>query len=41
MKIEGFPNCPPGTSQIGNFLFKSSVIVGESCSSDTPLKIFF
>ena len=41
VKIRGFPNCPPATSQIGNSLSKTSVIFTECCSSDEPLQIFF
>ena len=41
VEIGGFLNCPPGTSQFGNFLCKMSVITVEYCSPDVPLKMYF
>ena len=41
VKIGGFPNCPLGTSQIGNSFPKTSVIAVEYHSQDGPLEIFF
>ena len=39
MKIGGFPNCPLGTSQIGNSLHKMSVLGAEYHSQDGPLDV--
>ena len=39
MKIGGFPNCPLGTSQIGNSLPKTSVIAVPYHSQDGALEI--
>ena len=41
VKTRGFPNCPPATSQIGNSLFKTSVMNIEHCSPDEPLEFLF
>ena len=35
------PNCSPAMSQIGNSLFKMSVITVEYCDTDGPLNILF
>ena len=40
MKIRVFPNCPMGTSQIRNTLFKTSIIDVKCCGSEGPLEIF-
>ena len=40
-KNGGFPKLSAATSQIGNSLFKTSVIIGEGCSSERPLEMFF
>ena len=41
VKSGGFLNCPPGMSQIGNFLCKMSLITVEYCSPDVPLRMYF
>ena len=38
MNTRGFPHCPPAKSQIGNYLFKTSVISTEYCCLDGPFK---
>ena len=39
VKIGGFQNYPPGTSQIGNSLPKTTVITVDYHSLDEPLEI--
>ena len=38
-KIGCFPNCPPGMSQIGNSLPKTSGLLLNTNSQDGPLEI--
>ena len=37
----GFPNCPPARSQIGNSIFKTSVITVENCGPDRPIRKYY
>ena len=41
LKMRGFPNCPPATSQIGNSFIKTSVISVQDKGPDGVLKIKF
>ena len=41
VRIGGFPNCPLGSSQIGNSRPKMSVITVEYHSQDGPLETMF
>ena len=36
-----FPNCPLPTSQIGNSIFKTSVITVEYCGPDRPFRKYY
>ena len=40
-KYQGFPNLSPATSQIGNSLFKTTVLSVEYCCPDGPFKKYY
>ena len=40
-KSQGFPKLSPATSQIGNSLYKMSVLTVEYCGLFGPLKRYF